>query len=200
MRKNLFEHVDSQSALQILKDGNKRYISGETLHQSDFTNARTALAEKGQFPLAVIFGCSDSRVPPEIVFDVGIGQLFVVRTAGNVADAISIGSVEYAVDFLHVPLVLVLGHQNCGAVAGAVAGVEHGPNIGAIISEIQPSLEIARSVGGDDIKNRCENENIRHTVSRLNSSPILFQYVRANKLMIVGTKYNLETGEVYFNF
>ena len=200
MRKDLFEQVDSSQALQILKDGNSRYMAGGPLNQSDLTVARSALAEKGQRPLAVIFGCSDSRVPPEIVFDVGIGQLFVVRTAGNVADAISVGSVEYAVKYLHAPLVLVLGHQKCGAVAGAVAGGEHGPNIGAIISEIQPSLEKVRDGGAEGLAGRCEDENIRHTVSKLNSSPILAQHVRDKKLLIVGAKYDMETGEVNYDF
>ncbi|MCL1828033.1 MAG: carbonic anhydrase [Oscillospiraceae bacterium] len=198
MRKDLFEKTDSARALQILKDGNKRYVTGNTLHGADYSHARSALAEKGQTPLAVVFGCSDSRVPPEIVFDMGIGELFVVRTAGNVADAISVGSVEFAVEHLHARVVLVLGHEKCGAVAAAVAGGEHGPNIGAIIREIEPSIERVRAEGGHDLNCRCEDENIRHTVSELGVSPILSRYVDEGKLLITGAKYNLISGEVNF--
>ena len=200
MRKDLYETVDSSRALQILKDGNKRYVSGESLRQSDFSGDRSALAEKGQRPFAVIFGCSDSRLPPEIVFDLGIGQLFVVRTAGNVADAISIGSVEFAVASFGASLVVVLGHDKCGAVVSAINGGEFGPNIGAIISEIMPSLEKVRKAGGENIACLCENESIRSTVERLGDSPILAQYVQDKKLAIMGAKYNLATGEVDFDF
>lgn len=199
MRENLFEIVDSARALQFLKDGNQRYVSGKTMRQSDDSRDRTELAEKSQRPFAAVFGCSDSRTAPEILFDVGIGQLFVVRTAGNVADAISIGSMEFAVSNFFVPLILVMGHEKCGAVAGAVSGADFGPNIGAIVREIQPSLEKMRSAGDEGVEQRCENENIRHTVAKLNSSPILSQYVKDKKLLILGAKYGLNTGVVNFD-
>ena len=198
MRENLFEKVDSERALQILKEGNKRYIAGKTNYQADYSHDRSALAEKGQTPMAVVFGCSDSRMPPEIVFDVGIGELFVVRTAGNVADAISIGSVEFAVDNLNARLVLVLGHDKCGAVSGAIAGGTYGPNIDAIMREIMPSLEKVRAEGEHDLNCRCEDESIRRTVSKISESPILARYIDEGKLLVLGAKYNITTGEVDF--
>jgi len=198
VRENLFRPTDSFSALQLLREGNRRYVTGRSLNPSDYSQARLELAAKGQYPFAVILGCSDSRVPPEIVFDVGIGQIFVVRTAGNVADAIAVGSVEYAAEHLHAPLIVVLGHKKCGAIAAAVSGGDHGPNIGAIIREIQPSLEKTRNKGEGDIACRCEDENIRHTVSKLHDSQIISQLVSDKKLTIVGAKYDLETGEVSF--
>jgi carbonic anhydrase len=190
--------MDSNSALQLLKDGNQRYVAGKPLYPMDYSQARAKLAEMGQHPFVVILGCSDSRVPPEIVFDVGIGQLFVVRTAGNIADAIAVGSVEYAAQHLHATLVVVLGHQKCGAIATALYGGNHGPNIGAIMREIRPSLEKTRSVGEWDIACRCEDENIRHTVSRLRSSKIIARLIDSKKLSVIGAKYELETGEVSF--
>jgi carbonic anhydrase len=194
----LFDSIDSHGALQLLIEGNRRYVTGKSLNPMDYSQARVKLAEIGQHPFAVILGCSDSRVPPEIVFDVGIGQLFVVRTAGNIADAIAVGSVEYAVQHLHTPLVVVLGHHKCGAIAAALYGGDNSPNIGAIIREIQPSLEKTRSVGELNIASRCEDENTRHTVSVLHSSQIISRLIDSKKLLIIGAMYDMETGEVNF--
>jgi len=190
--------MDSFYALQLLREGNRRYMTGKSSITPDYSRERTKLAENGQHPFAVILGCSDSRVPPEIVFDAGIGQIFAVRTAGNIADAIAVGSVEYAVEHLKAPLVVVLGHEKCGAIATAVSGGNHGPNIEAIIREIQPSLEKTRRKGDKDIACRCEDENIRHTASKLRDSQIISQLIRDKKLTIVGAKYDLETGGVSF--
>jgi len=190
--------MDASGALQLLQAGNRRFVAGTSVHPIDFSQARAELAENGQRPFAVVLGCSDSRVPPEAVFDVGIGELFVVRTAGNVADPIAIGSVEYAVQHLHAPLVVVLGHRKCGAVAAAVSGGAHGPNIDAIIREIKPSLHKTLSEGKDDIACRCEGENVRHTVAKLRDSRILSQHADEGKLTIVGAMYDLRTGEVSF--
>jgi len=197
-RENHFEPKDSFSALQLLREGNRRYVTGKTSFPPDYSKERPNLAENGQHPFAIILGCSDSRVPPEIVFDQGLGRLFTVRTAGNVADAIAIGSVEYAAQHLNVLLIVVLGHQKCGAVAAAVSGGDHGPNINAIIKEIQPSLKKILSTSGKNIECRCEDENIRHTASKLRESEIISKLMYDKKLTIVGAKYNIETGEVSF--
>ena len=200
MERDIFTVIEGSKALQLLKEGNRRFMDGKLTHKPDYSVERAGLLEKGQRPMAVIFSCSDSRVPPELVFDVGIGEIFVVRTAGNVSDSIAIGSVEFAVSQFKAGLVVVMGHGRCGAVAGAIAGADFGPNIGAIINEILPSLEKVRNAGVEDLQCSCENECIMNTVSKLNGSPILSQFVRENKLLIVGAKYDLATGEADFNF
>jgi carbonic anhydrase len=197
IRTDLFEKTDSQQALDLLRDGNQRHVHGLfTEVESDTTSVRQLLAQNGQRPFAVIVCCSDSRVSPELIFDVGLGQLFVVRTAGNVVDAIAIGSVEYAVEHLGVQLVLVVGHSGCGAVAAAVSGGDFGPNIGAIVAEITPSL--AGVAESDDVAAQCEDENIRHTVAKLRTSEILADVAAHRHLRIVGSKYDLASGVVDF--
>ncbi|MCL2054778.1 MAG: carbonic anhydrase [Oscillospiraceae bacterium] len=200
-RGNLFEQVSSDYALALLKEGNKRFVEGKPLSSTngDTPKARKELYEKGQAPFAVILGCSDSRVPPELVFDVNVGQLFIVRTAGNVADAIAAGSVEYAVEHLKAKLVVVLGHQKCGAVAAAISGGDFGDNIGAIVKEINPSVEKIRAEGGSEsLTCRCEDENAKNTAAKLSKSTILSKYIADGSLKIVCAKYILETGEVSF--
>jgi carbonic anhydrase len=196
-RDDLFERLGSQDALRLLKEGNRRFAQdAQAFAAGGLSQTRRLLAEKGQAPFAVIVGCSDSRVPPELAFDVGLGQLFVVRTAGNVADAIAIGSVEYAVAHLGCQLVVVLGHRQCGAVAAAIDGGDHGPNIAAIIAEIEPSLKAID--GEQDAASLCEDQNIRHTVGKLSDSQVLAASIAAGSLTIVGAKYDLASGVVDF--
>jgi len=196
-RDDLFGAVDGAQALRLLQDGNRRFATGHPLGlPADTAATRRALAERGQFPFAVIVGCSDSRVPPEIVFDLGLGQLFVVRTAGNVADAFVLGSVEFAVTQLGARLVVVLGHHLCGAVAGAIEGGDHGPNLRAIVAEIQPSLDAARLT--DDVVTNCEDANIRHTLAKLKGSDVLADLAATGAVALIGAKYDVVTGEVDF--
>jgi len=168
--------------IKLLKEGNRRFVSGKSNDIADASNTRRLLFENGQSPFAVILGCSDSRVPPEIIFDQGLGQIFTVRNAGNVADAVATGSVEYAVEHLHATLVVVLGHTKCGAVAAAASGADFGENIGAIIAEIKSDVD----------------ENIKNTVSKLKESPILKKFKEDGALQIIGAKYDLKTGVVTF--
>ncbi|MCL2163119.1 MAG: carbonic anhydrase [Oscillospiraceae bacterium] len=202
IRSNLLELTDPDRALTLLKEGNKRYVECRFRERSETSEERRLLSEKGQFPFAVILGCSDSRLPPEIIFDVGLGQIFVVRTAGNVADAMAIGSVEYAVEHLKTRLVVVLGHQKCGAVAAAVSGGDFGPNIGAIVSEIEPAIAKVRSDGADekssDFVGKCESESIMNTAAKLAESKILKELVSEGTLKIRCAKYSFDTGEVDF--
>ncbi|MCL2504213.1 MAG: carbonic anhydrase [Coriobacteriia bacterium] len=190
--------VNSARALELLKEGNQRYVLGDSQSVSATPEVRHTLAAEGQSPFAAILGCADSRVPPEIIFDAGIGGLFVVRTAGNTADAIATGSVEFAVERLHVRLIVVLGHQDCGAVTAAVSGGTDSPNMAAIVAEIQPSLDEAREAEAEPTICKYEDANIRHTVSKLKGSPLLAQRVQDGSLKIVGSKYDLKTGEVCF--
>ena len=138
--------TSANEALQKLIDGNKRFVTGQ-FALKDLGDARREELVKGQKPFAVILTCSDSRVPPEHIFDQGLGDIFVVRNAGNVVDPVTLGSIEYAVEHLLAPLVVVLGHDYCGAVKAAVDGGEAPGSIGAIIAKLLPSVEKAKATG-----------------------------------------------------
>ena len=175
--------TDSKSALILLKEGNMRFVRGQSRNlPRDTSETRRLLAENGQSPYAVVFGCSDSRVPPEIIFNAGLGEIFTVRNAGNVADAVALGSVEYAALHLGAKLVVVLGHTSCGAVAAAVSGEDLGQNIKAITDKIKAP----------------EESNVKNTVSELLKSPALGKLKAVGELDIIGAKYDLITGEVTF--
>jgi carbonic anhydrase len=160
---------------------------------------RTAVAD-GQQPFAVVFSCIDSRVPPELVFDRGLGDMFVVRTAGHVLDSAALGSIEYGVEELHVPLILVLGHERCGAVVASMEAVAHEAQapgqIGAVVDRIRPAIEQTHGWPGDDIDN-VVRMHTELTVAALHASePILAPAVAAGSLKIVGARYDLDTGVV----
>lgn len=182
--------------LAQLLEGNARYIAGEARYPNQ-TAARRAMVAKAQSPIAVIVGCSDSRVPPEIVFDRGIGDLFVVRTAGQaVEDDVDLGSIEYAVDHLHVRLILVLGHERCGAVDAALKGMKAPGHIQSLVDVIRPAIESSRSQPGDPLENAI-NANIRSVTNALrHSDPILAGPVKTGQLMIVGARYDFHSGKV----
>ncbi|MFH1610202.1 MAG: carbonic anhydrase, partial [Candidatus Bipolaricaulota bacterium] len=139
--------MDSGRAIELLKDGNRRHTAGEPLHPRQNPSRRTELVP-GQKPWAAVVGCADSRVPPEIVFDQGLGDLFVIRTAGHVVDAAVLASIEYAVEHLNVPLVVVLGHRGCGAVAAAL---QRRPDEAedCLCAAIRPAIARARLCPGD---------------------------------------------------
>ncbi|OUL36420.1 carbonic anhydrase [Nostoc sp. T09] len=187
--------VNPQVALNNLLTGNQRFVQGKRLnpHQSKLRLQETVVA---QYPFAAILGCADSRVPAEIVFDQGLGDLFVVRVAGNVASQEAIGSLEYATSVLGAQLILVLGHAKCGAVQAAVEGKPLPGRIGIFVEEIKPAVEIARH----KTSNLAESAiitNVRYQAQRLaESSTILRNLVREDKLKIVGGRYDLATGKV----
>ena len=150
----------------------------------------------GQNPHAVILGCADSRVPPEIIFDQGLGDLFTVRVAGNVAGVNELASIEYAVEHLHTPLLVVMGHQKCGAVSAAVEGGEASGHLPELIKAIQPAVEKAKGMPGDVIENAVRS-NVEMVVQQLSTSqPVLAPLVNEDKLRIVGAVYSLDTGKV----
>ncbi len=190
--------VAPAEAISKLKEGNGRYTSGNLQHPAQTTERRTELA-KSQHPFAVILSCSDSRVPPEIVFDQGLGDLFVVRVAGNVIDDESLGSIEYAVDHLGVRLILVLGHQSCGAVKAAketIAAKGKAPgHIQSLVTAIKPAVEA--TVNGD--LDATIKANVKHVADALRSStPILKGKVDSGEMKVIGGYYNLDTGAVSF--
>jgi carbonic anhydrase len=191
--------LDAEQALQKLLEGNRRFVTTKFQHPHQTRQWRQSLAME-QHPFAVILGCSDSRVPPEIIFDEGLGDLFVIREAGHVADDATLGSIEFAVGYLQVLLVLVLGHEQCGAVRAAVDALlrqgEVNGHIQRLVEDIRPAvLEVKDQPG--DVLDLAVKANVRLVVEQLKTSrPLLEQYVAQGKVRIVGAHYNLHTGEV----
>jgi carbonic anhydrase len=182
-------------ALRELRAGNRRYVAARVVrpHQNA---ARRALVAKGQHPFAVVIGCADSRVPPEIVFDQGLGDLFVVRVAGNIADDAVLGSVEYAVEHLGARLIVVLGHERCGAVQAALQGGETPGHVAALVEAIGPAVDAVRGQPGD-VLDRAVKANVGRVVGEVKSSkPVLAPLVEAGKVRVVGGYYHLASGAV----
>ncbi len=187
--------LDAEESLKKLMDGNRRFVS-ETYYRGDIGPGRRAEISKGQRPFAVIVDCSDSRVVPEFIFDQGLGDLFVIRTAGNIVDDIAIGSVEYAVKHLGVRLVLVLGHDDCGAVKATVAGGKAEGHIDAILQAIRPAVAVAMQKPGNLLDNAIA-QNVDMVINRLQSAqPILAQALQTGDVRIVGGVYHLKDGSV----
>ena len=187
-----------RSSEQTLKDllaGNERFVSRKSIHPNQSVERRTEVV-KGQRPSAVILGCSDSRIPPEIIFDQGIGDLFVIRVAGNIIDDAIMGSMEYAVEHLHVQLIVVLGHQKCGAVEATVKGGHAPGHIGTLAQAIQPAVEKARSQSGNLVENAVRIHVERMVQELKSSKPILAEAIHKGELQIVGARYDLESGRV----
>lgn len=181
--------------VQKLLDGNKRYVDGKPSHPNQTPERRRHVA-KGQHPFAVVVCCSDSRVPPEIIFDQGIGDLFVVRVAGNIVDDAGLGSIEYAAEHLHVSLIVVLGHERCGAVEAAVKGGEAPGHIKSLLETIRPAVEKAKGKPGDLAENAMRT-NVKMVVDHLKASkPILEHLVHKGTLTVVGARYDLDDGMV----
>lgn len=203
--------VSATDALQKLIDGNNRYLDEKpTAAQRSTKEARTALA-KSQKPYAIVLTCSDSRVPPELLFDAGLGELFVIRVAGNIPDPVVLGSIEYAAEHLGTPLVMVLGHERCGAVTATVDSEGKAPgNIGAIVKMIAPAIKkAAKDCPACKNDKQCaknkKNEyvecvidaNVKQVAANLTKqSKVLDHLVQQKKLMIVSAKYDLDDGRV----
>ena len=187
--------ISADEALARLLDGNKRYTGGKPAHPHQTAARRTEIA-KGQAPFAAILGCSDSRAAVEVIFDQGLGDLFVVRVAGNIADEAGLGSLEYGVGVLRVPLVMVLGHSRCGAVEAAVKGTEVPGHIAALVRAITPAVDSVKGKPGDALDNAVR-ANAAMTVERLKGTkPVLAEAVEKGALKIVGGRYDLDTGAV----
>ena len=182
----------------MLVEGNSRFISGTLAYKDLGGKRRNDLVKNGQHPFAVVVSCSDSRVPPEEIFDQALGDLFVVRVAGNVVGPIETGSVEYAVEHLKAPLIVVLGHEQCGAVTAAVKGGEVPGSIGAIVEKIKPSVEKAQASGvnADELVEKSAELNVESSVAELEKSHIIKEFVESGKVKIIGAKYHLGSGSV----
>lgn len=192
-------------ALAKLKQGHEDFLNDKPLLKTARDSDRRLAIARAQVPFAVLVGCSDSRVPPELLFDTGLGELFIVRNAGNTIDTVAMGSIQYAVQVLNVPLVLVLGHERCGAVDAAVSVVEKNTvfpgSIGQMVEPIIPAVLKAKAMGaaGEGLLDGAVRENVRRTVERLRTGePTLADPIKAGKLMVVGARYDLDDGKVDF--
>ena len=190
--------TSANAAIQTLKEGNQRYVSMKPIHPNLSVERRTEVA-KGQKPFAIIFECVDSRVPPELVFDRGLGDLFVIRTAGQALDKAALGSIEFGVEEFNIPLVMVLGHQKCGAVAATIEVLEKKAEahdqIRKLVELIKPAVEEVKGQSGNLLDNAIR-ANIALGVNKLKTSPILAEHLEKGKIKIVGAYYNLDTGVV----
>lgn len=187
--------VPAAEALNRLVEGNQRFVAGTATHPHQSVDRRTQLAQ-GQKPFAIILTCSDSRVAPELYFDQGLGDLFVIRNAGNVVDDHVLGSIEYAVEHLHVGLIVVVGHEKCGAVAAAVAGGKVPGHIGSIVESISPAVAKSRAQPGDKTDNAVR-ANARHSSDGVaHAQPIIEAATREGKVKVVAARYDLATGKV----
>ncbi len=189
--------TEAEAIWADLMKGNKRFAAGK--HTAvNYSALRTQLV-KGQHPEVIVLGCSDSRVPPEFVFDKNLGELFVVRDAGNIADAVSLGSIEYAVEHLHSKVLLILGHESCGAVAATVSG-EKMPtkNLRAIVDSIAPAFENSKTCKiGDKVNLSCVELNVKYSSEDVVlNSPIIKKAVEEGKLTVIRAVYKMETGSV----
>lgn len=189
-----------EDAKNLLISGNKRYVSGTPANKDTSESKRKDLAVNGQKPFAVVLSCSDSRVPPEIVFDQGLGDLFVVRDAGNVVDPVVLGSIEYGALQLNAPLIVVMGHEECGAVKAAIDGTEAFGSISSIVNKIKPLCDKLKASGvkKNDLYEKCTDENIKNSIAEIKKSPVIKKLIAEKKLSIVGAKYNILTGKVIF--
>jgi len=201
LNKNLFRRgkmadtLNVQQSLKKLLEGNKRCVVCKQQNPRQDARRRKEVS-KGQKPFAVIVGCSDSRIPPELIFDQGLGDLFVVRLAGNIVDALALGSIEYAVEHLGTKLIVVLGHGKCGAVTAATKGPDAPGHVGAIVKAIQPAVKKVQKMPGDLVDNAIR-ANASLVVNKIKSSkPILAEMVNKGKIEVIGAYYNIETGAV----
>jgi carbonic anhydrase len=190
-----------QEAWQAMVDGNHRFVTGELAHPRQDIDRREALAQK-QTPFAALFGCADSRLSAEIIFDVGLGDFFVVRNAGQVIGETILGSLEYAVEVLGVPIILVLGHDECGAIRATIDDVEgkmnaSGEFIHKLVDQIRPTVLSANAQGMHDIDDVTEL-HVQDTINEmLTSSHLIAEAVKSGKLAVVGANYKLTLGEIH---
>jgi len=202
------EVISSKKAMQRLRDGNARFVAGETDRVAVEHEARRKKTVTKQSPFAIVLGCSDSRVPVELVFDQGVGDLFVVRVAGNIAARSQIGSIEFAAKNFGVRLIVVLGHSRCGAIEAVVdelrkPSVLQSDNLDFIVDKIRPSVEqiMAEGYGHDPDMLVAEvgRENVRRSMNALQQdSKIISELLEHDDLIIVGAEYSLQTGVVEF--
>lgn len=189
---HIFAQETSQTALDKLKKGNERFYSEESTYPNLGLDRLSYTAENGQHPYATVITCSDSRVPVENVFDAGVGDIFVIRVAGNVVNTDEAGSIEYGVDHLHTPVLVVLGHSQCGAVTAVVKNAELHGNIPDLVKNIERAAEAAE----DDVEKAIQLNVWNSIEDLINKSHSTAELVKDKKLLIIGAVYHLDTGKV----
>jgi carbonic anhydrase len=200
--------IPAREALERLREGNLRFVSTERSSEAFVSHDRRVELTKGQEPFAIILGCSDSRVPAEIVFDQGLGDLFVIRVAGNIVAPSQVGSVEFAAARFGTRLVVVLGHSQCGAITATLEELRRptenqSRNLRSIVDRVRPSVEGILEAGGmqdpDTLVDRAVRANIRASTNQLrHGSEVLEQLIQEDGLLVVGAEYALDTGIVEF--
>ncbi len=195
------DQLTADEALTQLREGNERWVSASPQAPNTSESRRRAVAEQGQVPFATILTCADSRIPVERVFDRGVGDLFVLRVAGNVAGPHEAGTIEYGAEHLHVPVLVVMGHTSCGAVSAAASGAEAPGNVGSLVAAITPAVERARSLNpsleGPDLAAAAVRENVWQSVFDLiRSSDACRERIASGSLRVVGAVYDIATGRV----
>jgi carbonic anhydrase len=193
--------MPADEALNILKDGNARYASGQSTHPNQSSERRAETVKGGQHPFATIVGCSDSREPLELIFDQGVGDIFVIRVAGNVAGPDELATIEYGVGHLNTPVLLVLGHTSCGAVTAAAQNAKLHGNLPFLINQIKPAVAKAKSssptASGDELVSKSIKANVWLTMENtFRKSAEVRELVGKGKLLVIGGIYDLHTGQV----
>ncbi len=200
--------LPAKDALERLREGNRRFVSGVRSLDTLMSQMKRDELVAGQAPFAIILGCSDSRVPAELVFDQGVGDLFVIRVAGNVVAPSQVGSVEFAAERFGTQLVVVLGHSMCGAILATLEELgrpsrDQSPNLRSIVDRVRPAveplLETELANSPEALMRQAVRANIRTSANHLrHGSQVLEQFIQKGRLIVVGAEYSLETGEVDF--
>jgi carbonic anhydrase len=189
------DNLSATEALDQLKTGNQRFVEGASQHPHCTPERRTELTA-GQRPFATVITCADSRVPVELLFDQGLGDVFVIRVAGNIADDAVLGSIEYASLHLGVNLIVVMGHQSCGAVGAAVDGSSTGTHIDSLIDAIRPAVERATNEGEEDLLERSVRHNATMVADQIRSSDPVLSGLEPSGVVVTPAYYDLGSGEV----
>jgi len=194
-----------KDARKILEDGNARFVEGKVGHPDQGMVRRKQLGSDGQAPFACVLACADSRVPPELVFDQGLGDLFVVRSAGQVLDRAVLGTLQFGVTEFKTPLLVVLGHTRCNALQTTIEALKkqakpRGTDVDTLVTALAPAVHEAEELGakGDDVLTVAVDDNVDRVVGQLNTAKVIAVAVKSRKLKILGATYDLETGEVTF--
>ena len=193
--------MQADDALKLLKEGNARYVAGQSTHPNNTSERRIETVKGGQHPFATIIGCSDSREPLELIFDQGVGDIFVIRVAGNVAGPDELATIEYGVGHLNTPTLLVLGHTSCGAVTAAVQNAKVHGNLPFLINQIKPAVARAKAwtptATGEELLGKSIKANVWLTMENvLRKSVEVRELVTQGKLLVVGGVYDLQSGQV----
>lgn len=189
------KNLTPDQALQLLVDGNERFIKGKPINSTNRDIKRVRIVSQNQYPFASILSCADSRVPAEIIFDQGFGDLFMCRVAGNIATPEEMGSLEFGTSVLGSKVLMVMGHKRCGAVTAAIKGGEFPGQIGSLIEAIQPALKTANISKSNQLEEGVK-ANVLYQVQTVKKSPVVSELIQQNKLKVVGSYYDLDTGLV----